>query len=69
MRIILNTKELEVDGSNIPYSTLCHMAGLEPFFAPTIIYHTDSGSGTITDGMFLQPEEGMIVNIHQTNFS
>jgi len=69
MKIIFNAKEIEIEDKDIPYSTLCSMAGLESFFTPTITYYIPStqSSGSIIDGTYLQPEEGMIINAVMTN--
>lgn len=68
MKIILNAKEVEVNQKELAYSTICHMAGLEPFFSPTVVYAIKgkNAGGSLIDGTSLEVVEGLIINVNMT---
>ncbi len=68
MKIILNAREIEVKQKELPYSTICHLAELEPFFNPTVVYSV-KGKDTISslvDGTSVDVVDGLIINANCT---
>ncbi len=69
MKIILNAREIEVEQKELPYSTICHLAEIDPFLNPTVVYAIKGKGigGSLTDGRTLAVVEGLIINANITN--
>lgn len=69
MKITINAKEIEEKRAHLTYSSICMLAKKEPFFNPTITWTIKGKNtgGTLTNGMILELEEEMVINVSSTN--